>query len=412
MDSNFPLTGKHILLGVSGSIAAYKIIDLASKLTQLGALVDVIMTKAALKFVQPLAFQAVTGRTVYTDLWQTEVSGLPTHIAHVGLGEAADAYIVTPATANTIAKLANGHADNLLTITAQAVRCPILLAPAMDGAMYEHDATQTNLAQLQDRGVYVIEPDTGRFASGLVGRGRLPETPTLLGHLRYVLGSNQALHEHKVIITAGGTRESLDPVRYLTNHSSGKQGYSIAQAAIDFGATVTLITSTRGLAEPIGANVIRVNTAQEMHDAVLEEIQDATALIMAAAVADFRPGTQSESKIKKNTVDNELQLQLSPNPDVLLNVKEYQEQHGKPDLMIGFAAESHDVVDNARAKVVRKGLDLLIANDITAIDAGFAVDNNRVVVIDSDGSHEELPLQSKYAVGRLIMTYIQETISS
>src|SRR5690606_8273115 len=251
------LENKRIILGVTGSIAVYKAVDLASKLTQAGAQVDVIMTDAAQRFVTPLAFQSVTGRPVYTDLWQADSSGgLPTHIAHVGLGEGADLLVIAPITAQTMAKLAHGLADNLLTVTTLAARCPTLIAPAMDGGMYQHPATQANLAALQLHGVDVVEPEEGRFASGLVGKGRLPETATLIGHIRRVLARTGSLAGRRVVVTAGGTVEPIDPVRYLTNRSSGKQGYALAQAALDAGAEVTLITSAQGLAQPVDARIV------------------------------------------------------------------------------------------------------------------------------------------------------------
>ncbi|MEO0562083.1 MAG: bifunctional phosphopantothenoylcysteine decarboxylase/phosphopantothenate--cysteine ligase CoaBC [Chloroflexota bacterium] len=298
------LAGKRIILAASGSIAVYKAIDLASKLTQAGAAVVVIMTEAAQKFVTPLTFQAVTGRAVYTDMWEDPASdGMPTHIAHVGLAENADLMAVIPATANTIARLAAGMSDDLLTVTAIAARCPLLIAPAMDGGMYAHPAVRENITKLTGRGVYLVEPDVGRFASGLTGKGRLPDTPTLIGHIRQVLGRTGPLVGRRVVVTAGGTREPLDPVRYITNHSSGKQGYAIAQAAVDAGAEVTLISAVKGtdMRPPIGAMLVSVETAEDMAAAVLEQTAQADVLVMAAAVADFRPATRAEQKIKKRT---------------------------------------------------------------------------------------------------------------
>ncbi|MGL4649381.1 MAG: bifunctional phosphopantothenoylcysteine decarboxylase/phosphopantothenate--cysteine ligase CoaBC, partial [Caldilineaceae bacterium] len=241
------LSGKRILLGVTGSIAAYKAADLASKLTQAGAQVDVIMTGAAQRFVTPLTFQAVTGRAVYTDLWSPPAGALPTHIAHVGLAESAALFVIAPATADTLARLATGRADDLLAVTALATRCPLVVAPAMDGGMYEHPATQANLQMLVERGVQVIEPEEGRFASGLTGRGRLPDPAVLLGAIRFALSRTGPLAGRKVVVTAGGTREPIDPVRFVSNRSSGKQGYAVTQAALDAGAEVTLISAARGL---------------------------------------------------------------------------------------------------------------------------------------------------------------------
>jgi phosphopantothenoylcysteine decarboxylase/phosphopantothenate--cysteine ligase len=398
------LEDKHIILGVTGSIAVYKAVDLASKLTQAGALVDVVMTEAARQFVAPLAFQSVTGRAVYTDLWQTEGgSALPTHIAHVGLGETAALLAVIPATAQTIAKLANGFADTLLTVTALAARCPMLIAPAMDGRMYAHPAVSANLETLVARGAYLVEPDEGRFASGLVGKGRLPETPALVGHIRRALGANGPLRGRHVVVTAGGTQEPIDPVRYITNRSSGKQGYALAGAAIDAGADVTLIT-TVDLPAPVGATVVPVRSAAQMHAAVLEHSARADALIMAAAVADFRPAHAAEHKIKKTAADDDgLVLQLVRTDDILLAVSRAREASGFPRVLVGFAAESENLLANAADKLARKRLDLLVANDITAADAGFGSDQNRVTILDSADGQQALDLTSKVRVAETII---------
>lgn len=405
------LENKHILLGVTGSIAVYKAVDLASKLTQVGALVDVIMTDAAQKFVTPLTFQSVTGRPVYTSMWITDSGALPTHIAHVGLGEGADLLVIAPITANTMAKMAYGIADNLLSVTALAARCPVVIAPAMDGGMYGHPATQANQQTLRARGMIIIEPEEGRFASGLVGKGRFPETPTLIGHIRRALGQRGDLVGRKVIVTAGGTREPLDPVRYLTNRSSGKQGYTMAQAALDAGANVTLISSTHDLPVPVGAALVAVNTAQEMLDAVQSHLDHADALIMAAAVADFRPAQFSRRKIKKSSRQNDAPtLALALNPDILMEVKTQREKNGWPRIVVGFAAESEDVLTNAQAKLKRKGIDLMVANDITAIDAGFEVDTNRVTLIDAEGDPRPLELASKAKISEAVIRWVAKLL--
>lgn len=401
---------KRILLGITGSIAAYKAVDLASKLTQAGAQVDVIMTESSMRFVTPLTFQSVTGRPVYSQLWQSDTNGgLPTHIAHVGLGEGADVLFIVPATANTLAKLAHGMADDLLSITALAARCPIMVAPAMDGGMYEHPATQTNIQTLTQRGVYLIEPIVGRFASGFIGKGRLPETPLLMGHLRKVLGRNGPLKGRTIVVSAGGTREAIDPVRYITNRSSGKQGYAIAQAAIDDGAEVILVT-TASLPEPIGAHIIHVDSASAMLDAVLQHSANADALVMAAAVADFRPAVAAQQKIKKQDEEAGLTLSLVRNPDILLAVHQQRAHSGYPRVVVGFAAESHDLLENARQKLERKGLDILVANDITAQDAGFNVETNRVTLLYADRQPENLDLMSKSAVGEIIVKRIAQRL--
>lgn len=403
------LKDKRILLGVTGSIAVYKALDLASKLTQAEAVVDVIMTEAAQKFVTPLAFQAVTGRGVYTQMWQTEkTTELPSHIAHVGLGEDSDLMLIAPITANSIAKLSHGFADDLLSVVALTAKCPLMIAPAMDGGMYEHPATQANLKTLHERDVVIIEPEEGRFASGMTGVGRLPETPVLMGYIRQLLGQlSGRLRDKHIMVTAGGTREALDPVRYLTNRSSGKQGFAVAQAAIDAGAKVTLVTTTDSLEIPIGASIIRVASAEEMRSAVLAGLGDVDALVMAAAIADFRPSTVSKQKIKKLEDETEgLHLDLDRTPDVLLAVKEFREEYDRPRVVVGFAAESQDLLTNANSKLHRKGLDLIVANDITGPDAGFEVDTNRVILIGRNGEKSALDLMTKAEVGEFIMQQI------
>lgn len=403
------LENKRIILGVTGSIAVYKAVDLASKLTQAGAQVDVIMTDAAQRFVTPLTFQSVTGRPAYTSMWVSEQSGaLPTHIAHVGLGEGADLLVIAPVTANTLAKMAHGLADNLLSVTALAARCPIMIAPAMDGGMYQHPATQENLRILQARGVILVEPEEGRFASGMVGKGRFPETSALIGHIRRALACSGPLTGRRIVVTAGGTREPLDPVRYLTNHSSGKQGYALAQAALDVGAEVTLISTVNNLPVPVGAKLVPVATAEEMLDAVQTHTIGADALIMAAAVTDFRPAEVSAQKIKKSEPGNDAPvLPLARTADILMRVKDQRAAAGWPRVVVGFAAESQDLLANAQAKLARKGLDLIVANDITAADAGFGVDTNRVTLLDARGGQEPLDLTSKARVAEEVIRRVR-----
>jgi len=389
-------TGKHLLLGVTGSIAAYKAADLASKLTQAGAQVDVLLTPGAEKFVTPLTFQSVTGRKAYTDadLW-----GGQAHILHVGLGHSADLLVIAPATANTLAKLAHGLADNLVTITVLAARCPILVAPAMDAGMYEHPATQENVRILMERGVTFAGPDEGRMASGLVGRGRFVEPTELLGHIRLLLGRDGKLAGRKVVVTAGGTQEPLDPVRVLTNKSSGKQGYALAQAALDAGATVVLVSAPTALTPPVGARLVPAQTAEEVKEAVLAEAAGADALVMAAAVADFRPKTVSADKLKKR--DGIPQVELEAAPDVLLAAAGLGS--GRPRVVIGFAAESRDLLENAVAKLKSKNLDMIAANDVSAPDAGFGVDTNRITLLFADGRQEALPLMGKEQAAEIII---------
>ena len=399
------LRDRRIILGVTGSIAAFKAADLASKLTQAGAQVDVILTAGAQRFVTPLTFAALTGRAVHSELWATG-SDADGHIAHVRLGEQADLMLIAPATAHTLAKLAHGLADNLLTVTALAARCPLLLAPAMDGGMYDHPATQANLQILTERGVTIIAPDAGRFASRLGGQGRLPEPPVLLGHVRCALGRAGALAGRSVVVTAGPTREALDPVRYLSNRSSGRQGHALAQAALDAGAEVALISSAPELPTPVGATRIAVNTAQEMLEATLAAARSADALVMVAAVADFRPAQRSPQKLRKRDHDAGLQLALTRTQDVLAAVAAQREHCGRPRFLVGFAAESEQLLARATEKLALKALDLLVANDISAPDAGFAVADNRVTLLWPDREPQALPLMSKAAVGEAVVAQI------
>jgi phosphopantothenoylcysteine decarboxylase/phosphopantothenate--cysteine ligase len=401
------LQDKTIVLGVTGSIAAYKAADLASKLTQAGAHVDVILTEAGSRFVSALTFQSVTGRPVHSDLWQASADA---HIAHVALGEHADLLVIAPATADTIARLAHGLADDLLAVTALAARCPVLVAPAMDGGMYEHPATQANLATLAQRGVTLLGPAEGRMASGLAGRGRMLEPAELLGHIRLALAREGSLAGKHVVVSAGGTQEPIDPVRFISNRSSGKQGYALAQAALDRGAAVTLVSAPSALPVPVGAILVSVQTAEEMARAVLEASARADALLMAAAVADFRPTKPAEHKLKKQNVP---EIVLEPTIDILSAVTEARERSAerRPTVVIGFAAESQNLIENAREKVFRKRLALIAANDISATDAGFAVDTNRVTLIDAGGGVETLPLLTKSEVAEVLLTRVENLLA-
>src|SRR5215216_2670132 len=339
------LSGKRLILGVTGSIAAYKAADLASKLTQAGAKVDVILTGTAEKFVTPLTFQSVTGRRAYidSDLWGSEA-----HVLHVGLGHTVDLLIVAPCTANTLAKLAYGSADSLLTVTALTANCPLLIAPAMDGGMFDHPATQENVDTLKKRGAIIVGPSEGHLASGLSGTGRMLEPLEILGHARIALGQKGLLAGKRVVVTAGGTQEPLDPVRVLTNRSSGRQGYALAQVALELGAQVSLITTPTALTPPVGAKVIPVETAKQMLEAVLTEAAKSDALIMAAAVADFRPKGRAKDKIKKE--GGIPQIELEATEDILKTVAKQRAENECPRLVVGFAAESRDLLENASHK--------------------------------------------------------------
>jgi phosphopantothenoylcysteine decarboxylase/phosphopantothenate--cysteine ligase len=390
-----PLQSKRVLLGVTGSIASYKAADLASKLTQLGAEVDVVLSHAATHFVTPLTFQSVTGRRAYVDadLW-----GPDGHVLHVQLGKDADLIVIAPATANTIAKFAHGEADNLIALAVLASTAPLLLAPAMDGGMYDHPATQANLETLRSRGAHIVGPASGHLASGLSAMGRMVEPAEILGHARYLLGRSGPLSGRRILVTAGGTQEPIDPVRTITNRSSGKQGYALAQAAIDLGADVTLISAPIALPAPVGATVVNVTTAEDLRQAVLAAAPGADALLMAAAVSDFRVKMSSDEKIKRAA--GAPSIELAENADILLEVSRLK---NKPRVLVGFAAESTDLLKNARQKLEAKGLDLIVANDINATDAGFEVDTNRVTLLDRSGGNEELPLLSKAEVAQIVL---------
>jgi phosphopantothenoylcysteine decarboxylase / phosphopantothenate---cysteine ligase len=401
--------GKRLLLGVSGSIAAYKAADLASKLAQQGAQVTAILTPGAEKFISALTFQALTGQRAYVeaDLWGGEA-----HVLHVGLGHSADLLVVAPCTADMMAKLAHGQADNLLTITALAASCPLLIAPAMDGGMWSHPATQANLATLQEHGALVAGPAEGHLASGLTGPGRMVEPDELLGHIRLALGQQGKLAGKRVVVTAGGTQEPLDPVRVLTNRSSGKQGFALAQAALDAGAQVTLIhtSTTAALTAPVGAKMVRVETAREMLAAVLGESRHADALIMAAAVADFTVAQTAPSKLKRRDGLPEIRLELAP--DVLAAVAGTRADGSGPKVTVGFAAETRDLIQNAGEKLRAKKLDLIAANDVSAPDSGFSGDTNRVTLLFGDGRREALPLMRKAEVAESIVEHVAELLEA
>jgi phosphopantothenoylcysteine decarboxylase/phosphopantothenate--cysteine ligase len=390
-----PLADKHVVLGVTGSIACYKALDLASKLMQAGALVDIIMSYGATQFVTPLAFRSLTHRVVVTDTFDPDSEY---SVEHVALAHQADVIVVAPATVHCIAKLALGLADDPLTTTIVAAKCPLVVAPAMDGNMFDHPATQANLATLKERGVVIAGPGIGRLASGLSGVGRLLEMPELLGHISYAMGKDGDLAGRTVVVSAGGTVEPIDPVRVITNHSSGKMGYALAEAARDRGADVVLVTAPTSLADPALVKVVQVRTAEEMGQAIQEHVTKADALVMAAAVADYRPTETAGQKIKK--ADDDLNISLAKTTDILKSAK-------GNFVRVGFAAESQNLVENAKAKVGSKNLDLIAANDITAEGSGFGSDTNKVTLIDRDLAVEELPLLSKYEVSNRILDRVK-----
>ena len=392
------LKGKTIILGVSGGIAAYKAADLASKLTEAEANVKVVMTWEATELVKPLTFQALTGNPVVTEMFEPAP---PSAITHVSLADEADTVVIVPATANIIAKMATGIADDILTCTVLATKAPIVVTPAMHNNMYVNPVTQENIGKLKARGFTIIPAVHGRLASGSLGYGRLPEITEIIGIIQQTLGRNGDLAGKRIVVTAGGTQEAIDPVRYIGNRSSGKMGYALAEAARDRGAAVTLITAPTALNAIAGVETIPVQSAKEMRDTVAEATVKTDVLIMAAAVADFMPKTTSEQKIKKDT--GSLTLELVKTPDIISEVK------GK-FLKIGFAAETQDLIANAKKKLTNKGLDMIVANDVSVKGTGFGADTNKVVIIKKDGKQEDLPLMSKREVADKILDNVAKML--
>ena len=383
---------KTVVLGITGSIAAFKAADLAAQFVKNGFRVEVIMTDSATKFIGPMTLRNITGRQVVTTMWDlaSEFS-----VEHVALAEAADVVLIAPCTANVIAKIACGIADDMLTCTVLATRAPVVIAPAMNDCMWDNKITRENVEKLRKRGLTFVGPAYGRLASGKIGLGRFATLDEVYGMTLKVMGRKGDLASKCIVVTAGGTQEPVDPVRCLTNRSSGKMGYAIAEAARNRGAEVTLITAPTALTRPAGVNIVDVNTAEEMLTAVTEATKKTHALIMAAAVADFRPASPAGKKIKRQELQK-LMLKLERTPDILAQVK-------GDFLRVGFAAESNDVVANAADKIKRKRLDLIVANDITAEGSGFGADTNRVTIIDRKGKINELPLLSKAEVADRIL---------
>lgn len=394
------LEGKKILLGVTGGIAAYKAVEIASRLRKKEAEVHVVMTREAARFVTPLTFREITGQPVSLDMWEE-----PAHwnVEHIALARMADVCLIAPATANIIAKAAAGIADDMLTTTLLAVKAPIFFAPAMNSAMYENPVTQENMAKLQARGWHKIEPATGHLACGGSGVGRLPEPADIVREMEETQARGKTLAGKKVLVTAGGTLEAIDPVRFIGNRSSGKMGYAVAQEAAQRGADVVLVAGgTVALADPPGIRVLHTESALAMRDAVLREAADAAVVVKAAAVADYRPKEMTKQKIKKN--DAELTLVLEKNPDILM---ELGARKSETQILVGFAAETQNLLAYAQEKLKKKNLDLIVANDVTCPDAGFNTETNLVKIIGRDGSIKEVPLMSKQKVAEIIFDCIE-----
>jgi phosphopantothenoylcysteine decarboxylase/phosphopantothenate--cysteine ligase len=395
------LNGKNVVLGVTGGIAAYKSVDLASKLVQAGAAVDVIMTRSATEFLRPLSFEAITKRRVHVDVFEPWSD---TEKGHISLADNADVIVVAPATANTIARLAYGMADDMLTVThlsATPRGVPLVLAPAMEHHMFIHAATQANLATLQARGAWVIGPEHGRLASGAVGQGRLAAPERIVGAIEEALGTSGPLAGKHVVISAGATREAIDPIRILTNRSTGKMGYALARSAIQAGARVTLITAPVNLPPVEGATMVAIESALELLDAIREHSSGADALIMAAAVADYRPAEVAPDKIKKS--DDDMVIRLTRNPDILATVAT------PGTLRVGFAAETRDHETNALGKLERKQLDLIVANDARL---AMASDDNAVTLYYRDGRVETLDREAKAGIADAIVARVAALLAT
>ena len=390
------LDGRELILGVTGSIAAYKAVYLLRELTRAGARVSVCLSEHAREFVGPLTFRTLSGRPVLSHLFDPQSDDA---VEHVALAERADAVVVAPATANLLGKAAAGIADDFLTTLLLAARCPVVMAPAMDGGMWEHPAVVANVATLRERGVTVLEPDAGALASGLSARGRLPEADVVVEALRTALTTRRDLAGQRVVVTAGPTREPIDPVRYISNRSSGRMGYALAAAAARRGAQVTLVSGPTVLPPPTTTAFVPVQTAEEMREAVLHHAAGAAIVIKAAAVADYRVRQAAAQKIKGK---RDLTLDLVPNPDILAEVA----ARGTGAFIVGFAAETNDVAANARAKLDAKGIDLLVANDVSRRDIGFDAEENEVLLIDRWGSSRALPRMPKSAVADAILDEI------
>jgi phosphopantothenoylcysteine decarboxylase/phosphopantothenate--cysteine ligase len=399
------LRGSRVVLGVSGGIAAYKAVEICRRLVDSGAFVSPVLTAGALEFVGALTFSALASEPARTSLFDESTGAAPDPIPHTRLGRQADLVIVAPATAAVLGKYAHGISDDLLTATLLATRAPVLVAPAMHTEMWEHPAVQDNLATLRRRGVHVVGPASGRLAGGDVGEGRLAEPGEVVGAAERILGPND-LAGVRVLVTAGGTREPIDAVRIITNRSSGKQGYAVAEVAARRGAEVTLVT-TIGRPPPAGVEIVAVQTAAEMQEAVMSRAPAADVVVMAAAVADFRPKEPPKRKLKKH--EGIPEIVLEPTHDFLVDLG-----REKPtgQVLVGFAAETDDLVASASEKLRAKRLDLIVGNDISQPDAGFEVDTNRAVILDADGGSEVLPLLAKSELAGVILDKVTRLLGA
>jgi phosphopantothenoylcysteine decarboxylase/phosphopantothenate--cysteine ligase len=397
-----------VAVGVTGGVAAYKAAELVRLLQQDGLDVDVVMTRHAQEFITPLTFAALTGRKVITDMFSADgaaPANVESAIEHIAVAQRIDALVIAPATANTIAKLAQGISDDFLSTLALATTAPVIIAPAMNVNMWEHAATRANLETLRARGVRIVSPDEGYLACGMVGAGRLAGIESIAAAVRETLGLKHDLTNETVLVTAGPTCEDVDPVRYLTNRSSGKMGYALADAARRRGARTILVSGPTALKPPDGVEFISVRTADDMHRAVREHLADATAVIMAAAVADFRPASPQSKKIKRGS--GRLTLELESTPDILKDITRDAASGASNEkrrrIVIGFAAETNDAAANARKKLAEKGVDMIVANDVTVPGAGFDGDTNVVTLFSRDAAEVHLPKMNKFDVATRVL---------
>ena len=394
-----PLTGKNILIGVTGGISIYKTLDVISALNKLGANVKVMMTESAAEFVSPMTFEAMSKNPVYTSLFDKKNAW---RIPHISLSKEADLIAIIPATANIIGKIAGGIADDIVSTTVVAATSPVMIAPAMNTNMYHNPVTQRNIETLKSLGYLFITPTSGVLACGDIGDGKLASVEAIVEAIKgQLLYPEKDLLGKKILVTAGPTQEAIDPVRYITNHSSGKMGYAIAKAALLRGAEVTLVSGPVNLTVPSGAEVINITSAKEMYDAVMENAENADIIIKAAAVADYRPENIAENKIKKG---GELSIPLSQNPDI---VKSLGEKFGGEKVLVGFCMETEDLIENASKKLKSKNLDFIVANSLNEEGAGFKGDTNIVTIIDKSGNKTDIPLSQKEDIANKILDRIK-----
>ena len=391
------LRGKNIVVGIAGGIAVYKVVDIVSRLKKQGANVYVIMTQAAANFVTPLTFREISGHPVVVDMWSETTNW---NVEHIALATIADLFLIAPATGNMIGKIASGIADDMLSTTVMATKVPVLLAPAMNTNMYLNPIVQQNIEKMIQVGYHFIEPGCGALACGTQGVGRLPEPDVIVGKVVEMMNKQDDFAGKTILITAGGTQEAIDPVRYIGNRSSGKMGYALARAAIARGAKVILVSGPTHLAPPPSAVVYYIESAAQMREAVLAQFADSDIVIKAAAVADYRPQTMCADKIKKNSAT--LDLVLEKTPDILFELGQLK----KHQILVGFAAETQQLMSHAQDKLTRKNLDMIVANDITLPGAGFNVDTNIVKLLYRDGHIDELPKMSKDELSRIILNKI------